>query len=147
VLRRLLSVHTLWAVFSSGRTTGATIPIQGRGLTVSSQDGKDHSPCYYASSFPPKLHAEYVKEWESEHRTAPGTAQPIEGTSYQTPPGYNEDARHLWNFFQSVKTRRPSVEDPVFGNNTAIGCHLANYSYFHKTAAVWDAAAKTIKGS
>jgi predicted dehydrogenase len=127
--------------------TRGTIEIQGRGLTVSSQDGKDHSPCYYASSFPPKLHAQYVKEWEAEHRTAPGTAQAIEGTSFHTPPGYNEDAQHLWNFFQSVKTRRPSVEDPVFGNNTAVGCHLANYSYFHQAVAVWDAAAKTIKGS
>ena len=127
--------------------TRGTIEIQGRGLTVSPQDGKDHAPCYYASSFPPKLHAEYVKQWEAEHQTAPGTAQPIEGASYHTPPGYNEDAQHLWNFFQSVKTRRPSVEDPVFGNNTAIGCHLANYSYFQKAEAVWDAGARTIKGS
>ena len=127
--------------------TRGTIEIRGGGLTVSPQDGKDHSPCYYASSFPPKLHAEYVKEWDARHQTAPGTAQPIEATSYHRPPGYNEDREHLWNFFQSVRTRRPSVEDPVFGNNTAIGCHLANYSYFNKTAAVWDAAAKTIKGS
>lgn len=127
--------------------TRGTIEIQGRGLTVSPQDGKDHAPCYYASSFPPKLHAEYVKQWEAEHQTAPGTPQPIEGTSYHTPPGYNEDAQHLWNFFQSVKTRRPSVEDPDFGNNTAIGCHLANYSYFQKAEAVWDAGARTIKGS
>jgi len=127
--------------------TRGTIEISGRGLTVSPQDGKDHAPCYYASSFPPKLHAEYVKQWEAEHQTAPGMALPIEGASYHTPPGYNEDAQHLWNFFQSVKTRRPSVEDPVFGNNTAIGCHLANYSYFQKTEAVWDAGARTIKGS
>ncbi|HET9178744.1 MAG TPA: Gfo/Idh/MocA family oxidoreductase [Terriglobia bacterium] len=126
--------------------TRGTIEIQGRGLTVSPQDGKDHAPCYYASSFPPKLHAEYVKQWEAEHKTAPGTAQPIEGASYHTPPGYNEDAQHLWNFFQSVRTRRPSVEDPVFGNNTAIGCHLANYSYFHKAEAMWDAGGRTIKG-
>ncbi len=127
--------------------TRGTIQIQGRGLSVSHQDGKDDSPCYYASSFPPKLHAEYVKEWEAGHKTAPGTLQPVEATSYHTPPGYNEDQEHLWNFFQSVRTRRPSVEDPVFGNNTAIACHLSNYSYFNKTAAVWDAAGRKIKGS
>jgi len=127
--------------------TRGTIEIQGRGLTVSPQDGKDHAPCYYASSYPPKLHTEYVKQWEAKHRTAPATAQPIEGTSYHTPSGYNEGAQHLWNFFQSVKTRRASVEDPVFGNNTAIGCHLANYSYFHKAVAVWDAGARAIKGT
>jgi len=32
----------------------------------------------------------------------------------------------------------------VFGNNAAIGCHLANFSYFNKTVAVWDAAQKKI---
>jgi hypothetical protein len=33
----------------------------------------------------------------------------------------------------------------MFGNNAALGCHLANYSYFNKTAAVWDAEGKKIK--
>ncbi|HET7213600.1 MAG TPA: Gfo/Idh/MocA family oxidoreductase [Terriglobia bacterium] len=127
--------------------TRGTIELNERGLTMSHQDGKDHAPCYYTSSYPPNLRAEYVKEWESEHKTAPGTAQPIEGASYHTPPGYNEDSEHLWNFFQSVRTRRPSVEDPDFGNNTAIACHMANYSYFNKTAAVWDATGREIKAS
>ncbi len=125
--------------------TRGTIEIRGEGLSVSPQDGKDHSPCYYAASYPPKLYAEYVKEWEAEHRLMPGTAKPIEATSFHAPPGYNEDAEHLWNFFQSVRTRRPSVEDPVFGNNTALGCHLANYSYFNNSLAIWDAAARAIK--
>jgi hypothetical protein len=44
-----------------------------------------------------------------------------------------------------VKTREHVVEDEVFGNNAAIGCHLANYSYFHRTVATWDAATRTIK--
>jgi predicted dehydrogenase len=126
--------------------TRGTVEIRGRQVSVSPQDGKDHSPCYYVSSYPPKLHAEYVKEWEASHTAAPGTAKPIEAGSFLAPPGYNEDRQHLWNFFQSVRTRQPSVEDPVFGNNAAIGCHLANYSYFNKTAAVWDEASRTIKG-
>ena len=50
------------------------------------------------------------------------------------------------NFMESVRTRRPSVEDAVFGNHTAIACHMANYSYFHKAMAVWDAEAKQIRG-
>jgi len=44
-----------------------------------------------------------------------------------------------------VRTRRPSVEDAVFGNHTAIACHMANYSYFNKAVAAWDEAAKQIK--
>ena len=29
-------------------------------------------------------------------------------------------------------TREHVVEDEVFGNNTAIACHMANHSYFHQ---------------
>jgi hypothetical protein len=41
---------------------------------------------------------------------------------------------HLSNFFQAVKTRRPVTEDAVFGKHAAIACHMANESYFPKTA-------------
>jgi hypothetical protein len=34
----------------------------------------------------------------------------------------------------------------MFGNHTAIGCHMANYSYDQKAMAVWDASARMIKG-
>jgi len=37
------------------------------------------------------------------------------------------------------------VENEEFGNNAALGCHLANYSYFKNTPAVWDAGAKKIR--
>jgi len=37
------------------------------------------------------------------------------------------------------------VENEVFGNNTALGCHLSNASYFGRTPALWDASAKKIK--
>jgi hypothetical protein len=65
---------------------------------------------------------------------------------YTTPPGYNDVVDHQANFFESVRTRKPVVENEVFGSNTSIGCHMSNYSYFNKTVAVWDAAAKKIKG-
>jgi hypothetical protein len=38
------------------------------------------------------------------------------------------------------------VEDATFGNHTAIACHMANYSYFNKAVATWDAAGRRIKG-
>ena len=53
---------------------------------------------------------------------------------------------HLSNFFNSVRTRQPVTENEVFGHNAAIACHMSNYSYFSKTAAIWDASANKIKG-
>ena len=62
------------------------------------------------------------------------------------PPGYSDLADHENNFFNSVRTRKPVMENEVFGNNTALGCHMSNYSYFHRTVANFDAEAKEIKG-
>ena len=45
-----------------------------------------------------------------------------------------------------VYARKKVVENEEFGNHAAIGCHLANYSYFKGVPAVWDGSAKRIKG-
>jgi predicted dehydrogenase len=126
--------------------THGIMDIRDDAVTIFAQDGMEHGPCYYTNSYAAKLRAEYVQRWESEHEVKPGTQSIIPSKSFYTPPDYNDDREHLWNFFQSVRTRRPSVEDATFGNNTAIACHMANYSYFKKTVAVWDAATKTITG-
>ena len=68
----------------------------------------------------------------------------FEGESYATPPGYSDTVDHQANFYNAVRTRKPVVENEIFGNNAAIGCHLANFSYFNKTVAVWDGASKKI---
>jgi len=52
----------------------------------------------------------------------------------------------LWTFFEAVRSRKPVVEDAVFGHNAALDCHMANESYFRKTAVTWDEASQTIKG-
>ena len=68
----------------------------------------------------------------------------MEGTTYRS-VSWDEEKPHLWNYFQAVKTRKPVVEDAVFGHHAALACHMANQSYFHRMQAVWDADSKTIK--
>jgi len=113
-------------------------------LSFSPQDGLDHGPC--APGWPRKMRAEYTSEWHKEQDLPPGRAESVETTTFHAPPGYNEDREHLWNFFQSARMRRPPVEDATFGNNTAIACHMANYSYFKQTIAAWEAEGRKIKG-
>ena len=44
-----------------------------------------------------------------------------------------------------LKLQGPNAPPEIlFGNNAALACHMANYSYFNKTVAVWDAGAKKI---
>jgi hypothetical protein len=33
----------------------------------------------------------------------------------------------------------------VFGHHAALACHMANESYFRRSAVTWDEATKTIK--
>jgi len=47
--------------------------------------------------------------------------------------------------FDAVRSRKPVVEDVVFGHNAALACHMANESYFRKTGVYWDDASKSIK--
>jgi predicted dehydrogenase len=120
---------------------------EGDHLTVTRQSGRNDEPCYYTESYPAKMREAYDKEWHEKNDPKPGApTRLVQGENYSYPPNYSEFEEHLWNFFNSVKTREPSVEDATFGNNTALGCHMANYSYFQKTAAIWDASAKKITG-
>jgi len=113
-------------------------------LRHSPQAGIDLDPSYYANSFPAKMKDEYVKQWHAEHDPQLGKEPVREDVIYR---GHDwDDMRpHLQNFFQSVKSRKPVVEDAVFGNNAAVACHMANESYFRKSPVTWDAASKTVK--
>ncbi len=122
--------------------TKGILEIHNGVLTYSPQDGMDHEPC--TPGWPRAMRAKYAKTWHQQHDPLPGSGNVVGGGTFYEPPGFDEDAAHLWNFFQSVRTRRPSVEDATFGNNTAIACHMANYSYFNKSYSVWDAEAKQI---
>jgi predicted dehydrogenase len=113
-------------------------------LTYTPQPGVDLSPSYYAFGFPKAMREEYFKTWHEEHDPAPGKEPAPEGVIYRS-VSWDEVKPHLWNFFQAVRSRKPVVEDAVFGHNAALACHMANESYFRKSVIYYDATSKTIK--
>jgi predicted dehydrogenase len=113
-------------------------------VTFTPQEGVDTGPSYYASGFPRAMRDEYFKKWHQEHDPTPGKEPTVEGTIYRG-VSYDELKPHLWNYFQAVRTRKPVVEDVVFGHHAALACHMSNQSYFRKSAVTWDEATKTIK--
>jgi predicted dehydrogenase len=113
-------------------------------LTFYPQPGVDTVPSYYASGFPRAMREEYFKRWHEEHDPVPGKEPALEGVTYRS-DSWDDEKPHLWNFFQAVRTRKPVVEDAVFGHNAALACHMANESYFRKSGVYWDAASKSIK--
>jgi predicted dehydrogenase len=119
------------------------LDVSGEAVTVTPQTGEDSSPCYYASSFPKEMRDQYTKQWHAEHDVA-NPATEVQSTRY-TGPSWDDLKPHLWNFFQAVRSRKPVVEDVVFGHHAALACHMANESYFRKTAVSWDETSGTIK--
>jgi len=124
-----------------------TLFIRGNTLTFVPQNKRPQPEDYSIGGWPEKLRNEYLANWHKEHpQPDPGKYSVDEEQEvYMPPPGYNDTADHEANFFESVRTRKPVVENEVFGSHTGIGCHMSNYSYFNKTAAVWDPATKNIK--
>jgi len=120
------------------------LEVTEMGITFSPQSGKDEYPCYYTSSYPSALRAEYMKQWHSEHDAVPGKEPLVEAYTYKG-NSWDDIRPHLWNFFQHSRSHTPVVEDAVFGHHAALACHMANESYFRRAAVTWDAASGTIK--
>jgi predicted dehydrogenase len=122
----------------------ATLTINGDSLTVVPQDTRPQPEGYSLNGWTAEAKKKYLDDWHAAH-TQPSASLPLTET-YSAPQGYDDTAEHIATFFHSIETREHVVEDEVFGNNCAIACHMANYSYFHKSVATWDAAAQNIKG-
>jgi predicted dehydrogenase len=121
-----------------------TLVISGSTLTFTPQDTTPRFEVYGWRGMTEAQTKLGMEEWKAVHTAPPPELDQAE--TFTLPQGYDDTADHIANFFRAVETREHVVEDEVFGHNAAIGCHLANYSYFNRTVATWDATTKTIKG-
>jgi len=51
----------------------------------------------------------------------------------------------MWKFFEAVRSRKPLLQDVVFGHHAALACHMANESYYRNSPVHWDESSQTIK--
>jgi predicted dehydrogenase len=106
-------------------------------IHYSPQAGIDTKPSYYDGSFPEKMRADYVREWHEKH-DPPIAKEPLTEQTTYSGDNWDDLKPHIWTFFEAVKSRKPNVEDAVFGNHAAIACHMANESYFRKEQVFFD---------
>ena len=127
--------------------TKGTMIIKDSTLTYRPQDTRPQPESYSIYGWPKRLRDQYLEQCAQQHPQP----EPLhfnvdeEAESFTVPHGYSDVSDHQANFFHAVRTRKPVVENEIFGNNAALGCHLANYSYFNKSIAVWDPEARKIK--
>jgi len=123
-----------------------TLVVTGSTVTFTPQNVTQRFESYGWNGMTVAQRKQGMEDWKAAH-PAPATPPPApEVETFTVPRGYNDTADHIANFYRAIHTRQHVVEDEVFGHHAAIGCHMANYSYFHRTIAQWDDAANTIKG-
>ncbi len=105
------------------------IEVTDNSVILRPQLGVDRSPDYGLSGWPAAPKAAYEKQWHAEHD--PFLDQhPFDETTIWHGTTWDHLHPHIANFFASVRTRKPPVEDVVFGHHAAAACHMANASYF-----------------
>ncbi|HEX3470373.1 MAG TPA: Gfo/Idh/MocA family oxidoreductase, partial [Silvibacterium sp.] len=105
------------------------VEISNSAVTYIPQPGINTSTSYYSQSYPAALKKEYDRQWHDQNDPILAEHPLVEGTVWR---GQSWDALrpHLANFFSAVRTRKPIVEDVIFGHHAAAACHMANASYF-----------------
>jgi len=124
--------------------------IRSKTLTYKPEPPSHQMDAYTVYGWPKSLREQYQAAWKKEH-PLPSVwdfrLEEDEAETFTLPPGYDDKTEHLANFFHAVRTRQRVVEDELFGNTTALGCHMSNLSYFNRTAVVWDAATQQVRNA
>lgn len=88
----------------------------------------------YPKAMQEKILEQYNKKYSPEEQKRPVKSD----ITYRQPAGYNEHLDHITNFFDSIRTGKPVVEDAVFGFRAAAPALACNESYFKKKIIQWD---------
>src|SRR5262249_7168772 len=104
----------------------------GSDVTVSKQP-RDPEPGYTIGTFPQATQDEYLKQYRDKfpvRRANSDSMRPKSEQHYEPPKGYNDSVDHHRNFLESVRTRKPVVEDATFGFRAAGPALASNVSFF-----------------
>jgi predicted dehydrogenase len=121
-----------------------TMEIAGNAVIVSKsprQRGPGMSISTFTTAMQKQLQAAYSAKYPSTHPVGEPTSL---FEKYVAPPGYNDSYDHFANFFDAVRTRKPVVEDAVFGFRAAGAALLSNLSMERDAIVHWDPNAMKI---
>lgn len=118
----------------------------GDGVTVS-KTPRESEPGYTIDTFPKAVQEQFLTQYREKYPRQKANADAIRPQSedkYLPPAGYNDHLDHHRNFINAVRTRKPVIEDAVFGFRAAGPALLSNVSYFEKRVCTWDPETMTM---
>jgi len=98
-------------------------------------------PGFTIGTFSRAVQEQFLKEYRSKY---PERARDVANMRTSTqerftpPPGFDAHLQHHLNFYAAVRSRKPFMEDAVFGFRAAGPALACNTSYFEKRIVGWD---------
>jgi predicted dehydrogenase len=120
--------------------TGSEGTMEIAGNTVSiSRSPRQKEPGYTVGTFTDAMQKEILEAYRQKYPLTHPVGEPPTGyEKYVAPPGYSDSYDHFHNFFEAVLTRKPVVEDAVFGYRAAGAALLSNLSIERGAIVRWD---------
>ncbi len=117
----------------------------GRGTVTVTRTPLATEPGYTISTFADAMQKDILKQYREKYpRQHPSGPPPEEVQTFTAPPGYSDSYDHFHNFFNSVCSRQPVVEDATFGFRASGAALLANRSVEKDAIIHWDPEAMKI---
>jgi len=114
-----------------------TMEIGGNAVTVS-RVPRETAPGYTINTFTEAMQKQIIADYEAKYPPHSGGAS-LGGTEkFTAPKGYSDSYDHFHNFFDFVRSRKPVVEDAVFGYRAAGAALLSNLSIDRGAIVKWD---------
>jgi predicted dehydrogenase len=112
------------------------ITIGGAGVTLT-RHSRPKDPGMTIDTFTLDMQQRILAEHRAKY--PPQTElRPSNEEVFSPPSGYNDAYDHFVAFFDAVRSRKPVVEDAVFGFRAAAPALLTNDSYFEGRPIAWD---------
>jgi len=115
-----------------------TMEIGWNGVTVS-RVPREKEPGLTIDTFPEAMQDQIEDAYREKYpRQHPDSAPAVASERFAVPEGYSDQYDHFRNFFTAVRSRKPVVEDAVFGYRAAGAALLANLSIERGAIVHWD---------
>jgi predicted dehydrogenase len=121
-----------------GANGAATLGASNRDAVSISGSRHKTDPGYDIDSWAVATQKQFLAAYKQKYHLPQPPPPPARKESFVAPPGYSDSLDHLKNFFASVRSRQPVVEDPVFGLRAAGAALLSNLSYEQNAPVRWD---------
>jgi predicted dehydrogenase len=100
---------------------------------------REKEPGYTIGTFTEAMQKQILKGYHDKYPPSHPSGPPATAfEKYVAPQGYRDSYDHFQNFFASVRSRKPVVEDAVFGYRAAGAALLSNLSIERGSIMKWD---------